>query len=516
MQSIYPRVLAPAACALLASAVSVAQNSASFNIVTSNASTQNPGNIYSVDVNSDGLTDIIADGGYSPAAFYVSINKGNGTFAAPVEYLLPGNNAAPMCVAAADYNNDGKVDLAVPLGGTNQVAVYLGKGNGTFKSPTISTINLPSGDTFTGSAGCAAADFNGNGNVDLVAWVAGELFVLPGAGTGSFNASPYPVLSGSPSISGGPVFAGDYNGDGKADIATTTGNGASSTTINVLYGNNNFTFNATIPYTYSGILWIGSGDVNSDGITDLYAITNYTPAPQQLGVFYGTKSNTFSSYWSDTPAGYSVGAGSAAQPFTSQLTMGDYNGDGRMDLAAVASNTATNAEYVAIFLAGANPGVFTPQEIALPATSPWSTSPVAGLLSGGYLKPDVTLNQSNAGSNDTTPTTLPALLNTTNGLFGICPYPRSGKGFNVCAAGISRGNFAAFSAAVDSFGQLRKIVLWVDGSKVEEQDHTWDTHAYFDWVGTFSNGTHNATFYAYDVDNSVQRYDFTFEIHGGN
>jgi len=516
MQSIYSRLLAPAVCALLTSAVSVAQNSASFNIVTSNASSENPGNIYAVDVNNDGLTDIIADGGYSPAAFYVSINKGNGTFAAAVEYLLPVNNDEPMCVAAADYNNDGKVDLAVPLGNTNQIAVYLGKGDGTFKSPILSTINFPSGDTFTGSAGCAAADFNGNGDADLVAWVGSELFVVPGAGTGSFKVSPYPVLSGFPTITGGAVFAGDYNGDGKADIATTTVGNDNSTMINVLYGNNNFTFNATTPYTYSGILWVGSGDVNSDGITDLYAITNYNPTPQQLAVFYGTKSNTFSSYWSDTPAGYWVTSFPAAQPFTSQLTMADYNGDGRMDLAAASFNPTTNDEGVIFFLAGANPGEFTAQQVALPTTSPWTTSPVAGLLSGGYLKPDLTLNQSNSGGNDTTPTTLPALLNTTNGLFGICPYPKSGKGFNVCAAGISYENIAAFSAAVDSFGQLRKIVLWVDGSKVEEQDHTWDTHAYFDWAGTFSNGTHKATFYAYDVDNSVQRYDFTFEIGRGN
>jgi hypothetical protein len=516
MQSIYSRLLAPAVCALLASAVSVAQNSASFNIVTSNASSENPGNIYAVDVNNDGLTDTIADGGYSPAAFYVSINKGNGTFAAPVEYLLPVNNEAPMCVAAADYNNDGKVDIAVPLGGTNQIAVYLGKGNGAFKSPIISTINFPSGGTFIGSAGCAAADFNGNGAVDLVAWVEGELFVVPGAGTGSFKASPYPVLSGFPAITGGAVFAGDYNGDGKADIATTTGGSGSSTTINVLYGNNNFTFNATTPYTSSGILSVGSGDLNSDGITDLYALTNYYPTPQQLGVFYGTRSNTFSSSWSDTPTGYLVGAFSAAQPFSSPLTMGDYNGDGRMDLAAGALNATTNGESVVLFLAGATPGEFTAQNVALPVATPWFTAPVAGLLSGGYLKPDVTLNQSNSGSDDPTPTTLPALLNTTNGLFGICPYPKSGKGFNVCAAGISYGNVAAFSAAVDSFGQLRKMVLWVDGSKVEEQDHTWDTHAYFDWAGSFSSGTHKATLYAYDVDNSVQRYDFTFEVRGGS
>jgi len=58
--------------------------------------------------------------------------------------------------------------------------------------------------------------------------------------------------------------------------------------------------------------------------------------------------------------------------------------------------------------------------------------------------------------------------------------------------------------------------LWVDGSKVAQQDHTWDTHAWFDWAGKFSNGIHHATFYAYDVDNTRQSYDFTFQVGGRN
>jgi len=183
----------------------------------------------------------------------------------------------------------------------------------------------------------------------------------------------------------------------------------------------------------------------------------------------------------------------------------------RTPASAGAIDSNTNDEYVISFPAGANPGDFTPQEVALPTNSPWLTSPVAGLLSGGYLKPDVTMNQSNQGSDDPTPSTLTALLDTTSGLFGLCPYPKSGKGFKVCVPGLSRGNVAAFTAAANSFGELRKIELWVDGRKVKEQDHGWDTHAYFDWVGTFSNGTHHATFYAYDIDNTSQRYDFTFK-----
>lgn len=511
MQSMkYSRLLAPAMCALLASDVSFGQNPASFKILTSNAEPDNPGNIYAVDVNNDGLTDIIEDNGYSPGSyFYVNINKGNGTFAPPVAYALPAGYS-PVCIAPGDYNNDGKVDLAVPLAGTNQIAVYLGNGNGAFQSPILSTVSLPNSDNFN-DAGCAAADFNADGHIDLAAWGYGGLYVLQGEGNGSFNAIAYSLPA---TIGDWPqLFVGDYNGDGKADIATGPGETGGTNTINVYYGNGDFTFNQTTVYTFTGNIMIGSGDLNSDGITDLYAIANGSNGTQ-LGVFYGTKSETFNSYWIDAPTGYDLGQGPAAPPFQAVLTMGDYNGDGRMDLAALAPNTSTNQDDVLFFLAGANPGEFTTQSVTVPVTPSWTSFPVAGLLSGGYLKPDVALNVGNQGSDDTTPTTLVSLPNTTKGYFGFCPYPKSGKGIHVCAAGLSDGDIAGFSAAADSFGQLLKIVLWVDESKVAEQANTWDTHAYFDWAGKFSTGRHKGTFYAYDVDNTVQRYDFTFEVSG--
>jgi hypothetical protein len=511
------RLLSPALCVLLAPVLSFAQNQASFNIVTSNGAPQNPGNIYAVDVNNDGLTDIVEDGGYS-AAFYVSLNNGNGTFSAPVEYQLPSTFYDTMCIAPADYNNDGKVDLAIALGDTNEVAVYLGNGDGTFQPPILSTVNLPSGDTFLGVAGCAAADFNGDGDIDLVAWGQNNgLYIMQGAGNGTFDATAYTALSGPSSPYGAQVFVGDYNGDGKADIAVNVQNfSADTSAVSVLYGNNNFTFNDSTPYTSSqGILWMGSADLNSDGITDLFAVeSQYLPA--QLGVFYGSPSNTFSSYWTDTPSDYRLAAGSsAAWPLTAQLTEGDYNGDGRMDLAVMAVDSSENV-YALLFLAGSGPGQFTTQAVALPSNCCWLTDPVAGLLSGSYLKPDLAVNQGNEGSDSTVPSTLPALLNTTNGYYGFCPYPHNGKGINVCAPGITVGNITAFAAAADSFGKLRDIQLWVDGNMVQQQAHTWDTHAYFGWAGSFPNGTHRATFYAYDVDNTVQSYPFTFTVGGGH
>lgn len=524
MQS--PRFLAPVVCVFLTisipSSVGFAQNPVSFNPVTSTGA--NPANIYAVDVNNDGLTDIIQDGGVTSFSFSVSINNGNGTFQTPVTYTLPvtpATPAYPMCIGAADYNKDGNVDLAVPLVNTNEIAVYLGKGDGTFNSPIISTINLPSGYTFS-EAGCAAADFNADGNMDLVAWSTNgqqpsattEIEVLEGEGNGSFNSSAYPVLAGPPLIPNMQIFVGDYNSDNNADIATettiedpSTGRPI-STTMHVLFGNNNFTFDDTTPYTAEGAMTIGSGDLNSDGYTDLFALT-LVNGVQQLGVFYGNSSGTFDSYFINTPySTYPVGASPASWSWQPQFTMADYNGDGLMDLAAIAWNENHTQPYVEFFLAGANPGAFTTQVVEVPGNQDSDSTPVAGLFSGSYLTPDVTDNQ--AGY----------LIDYENladsGWFGPCYYPRAGKGFDVCQAGTVTGSTALFSTAVDSFGKLRKIELWVDGTKVAEQHNTWDTHAYFDWAGTFSPGTHQATFFAADIDNTLQRYDFTFTVNAAN
>jgi FG-GAP-like repeat len=508
-------------------AVIWAQNSVTFSPVIS-PGTQSPANSYAVDVNNDGLTDIVQDGGQLEPGLTVSINNGNGTFKAAVSYTLPGSPNGPNCIAAADYNNDGNVDLAVPLEGTKQIAVYLGKGDGTFQAPVLSTINLPSGYEFS-MAGCAPADFNADGDIDLAVWTNNgygspsavtELYVLKGEGSGSFSANPYPVLAGTSLQPFQQIFIGDYDSDGKADIAATTSiedysSGiTTSATIHVLYGNNNFTFNDTAPYTSSGNMNIGSGDLNSDGYTDLWVLGGERSVTQELGIFYGDSSRTFGSYWMTTPASNPVGASPASWYFQPQLTMADYNGDGHMDLVGDAVNSNFDPGYMEFFLSNGEPGEFTPQVISLPYSYDVETEPVAGLFNNSYLKPDATLDQS--PSTDPSPSNTPYLtaeLNqATSGYFGPCEYPKSGEGFNACVGGGVTGNTVQFSAAANSFGQLRKIELWVDGAKVSEQHHTWGTHAYFDYSSTFSNGTHQATFYAADVDNRLQRYAFSFTV----
>jgi FG-GAP-like repeat/Bacterial Ig domain len=508
-----PRILTSCILASVSS-VGLAQTPVNFSIDTT-SSGRTPGNIYSVDLNNDGISDLIQDTEEPPSGFSVTLGNGNGTFKAPVFYSIP-SNGGPNGLATGDFNNDGKVDVAVAIAGTNQVLVYLGNGDGTLQTPKTSTIAFTSGEIF-GISSASAADFNGDGKLDLAANASSTssaaMFILQGDGTGGFVATPHVALTGNAQ----QTVVGDFDSDGKADLATTietpdaAGNLA-STTVHVLYGNGAFGFTDTTPYTnINGLtFYISAGDLNGDGITDIYG----TDGASRLAVLYGTTGRTFNSYFSPLPAG---NLNTTSGSITPLLTMGDFNGDGRMDIAAfnqVPVSGGTNNNF-AFFLATASPGQFTIQTTSLTAYS-FFTPPVSGLFSG-HLLPDIALGASSNGTvlGQTIPSNILTGVNqATSGYFGPCYYPSTGQGFNVCVPGTASGSTATFNAAVNSYGKLRKIELWVDGKKVSEQHHTWDQHGYFNYSSTFATGSHTAALFAADVDNRLQRYDLTFVIAG--
>ena len=120
--------------------------------------------------------------------------------------------------------------------------------------------------------------FQRDGHIDLAAYGFGGALHLRGEGNGSFNATAYPVPGSAIMEMRRNCSWETTTATGKPTSPRLPGEtGGPQHAINVFYGNNDFTFTQTTPYTSSaGIIMVGSGDLNSDGITDLYAITNYS------------------------------------------------------------------------------------------------------------------------------------------------------------------------------------------------------------------------------------------------
>jgi hypothetical protein len=103
-------------------------------------------------------------------------------------------------------------------------------------------------------------------------------------------------------------------------------------------------------------------------------------------------------------------------------------------------------------------------------------------------------------------------LNHTAGSFPSCAYPSRGAGIGYCTPAGTVASPVRFTAAANSFGQVRKMELWVDGKKIGEQYHAWGQRAWLDLSAGFSAGTHNATIFEADFDNRLQKVSFPFTV----
>jgi hypothetical protein len=228
------------------------------------------------DFNGDGIPDLVVVGTHTNGgAGIVEILQGDGTGAfsnVTTTGIAVGNS--PSSAVAGDFNGDGNLDFAVANLSDNTISVMRGDGSGnTFTAASGSPFSTGAG---TSPAAIAAADFNGDGQLDLAVAESNKnrVDIFKGNGDGTFT-----LLTGAPATGSKPVsiVAGDFNADGKLDFAVTN---QSDSTTTIMLGNGlgtAFTAATGSPFTTgSGTttpVAITSADFNGDGNADL-AVAN--------------------------------------------------------------------------------------------------------------------------------------------------------------------------------------------------------------------------------------------------
>jgi hypothetical protein len=168
--------------------------------------------LLAADFNGDGKADLAAINSYPSTVLDVFLSQGGGTFQPAVPYAMS-DGARGM--TAADLRHSGHLDLVVGNANHNTLTILPGHGDGSFGTPSIIGLGSP-------VAQVVAADFDGDGNLDLLtANLSGDASALFGLGNGAFQSpKEYPV--GTPVT----VAAGDFDGNGTPDALFVNSDGA--------------------------------------------------------------------------------------------------------------------------------------------------------------------------------------------------------------------------------------------------------------------------------------------------
>jgi hypothetical protein len=326
-----------------------------------------PAALVSADFRGDGKADLAIvneyDGTGDPGTVSILLGNGDGTFQTHVDYPV-GNY--PVGIVVADFNGDGKIDLAVVNDTDSTVSILFGNGDGTFQPQTLVSVgpeptSLGSGDfngdgkvdLITSNVGAgtvtvllnkgngsftrldsstgilppdfsalAVGDYNRDRKLDVtVSSISSGLFLLLGNGDGSFQ--PPVAIPGSTPDNIHFLLAEDFNHDGKLDLVEEGVAGV----VFVLLGNGDGTFRRQV-YSFLGVdvtaTSFASADINGDGLPDLVAVS------ESLQVLLGKGDGTFA-----IPATVLL----AHEPYFPDAALAtDFNGDGKLDLAVAEVN----------------------------------------------------------------------------------------------------------------------------------------------------------------------------------
>jgi hypothetical protein len=227
---------------------------------------------------------------------------------------LPSVGTSARGIAIAEFNGDGYPDIATSWA-SNQIAVYPGKGDGSFGAPIVTNVETPNSSCLDN---IVTGDFNEDGHTDIVAATISGLqsdLVFLGKGDGTFQ-TPTAIPDSSGFFQARVV---DINGDRHQDLITSHG-------ANVVYlGNGDGTFTArALPkqlYSTSTFTGLAIGDFNGDKKID-FVMTDFDYGAGSLHFYAGNGDGTFQP---PVPS-YFLSYGPI------DLCTADFDGDGKLDL----------------------------------------------------------------------------------------------------------------------------------------------------------------------------------------